>query len=89
MVSIIPNAASLPYRVGKQIMEDNKTWEYGLEIPKHSMAKEFLLAGIEALRFLPPRHSLRKMFAKLQRQGIDLDCIMQGYLLVTIGRCTN
>ena len=100
MVSIIPNAASLPYRVGKQIMEDNKTWEYGLEIPKHSMAKEFLLAGIEveeeysigsewALRFLPPRHSLRKMFAKLQRQGIDLDCIMQGYLMVTIGRCTN
>lgn len=100
MVSMIPNAASIPYRIGKQIMEENGTWEYGLEIPKHSMAKEFTLAGIEvekeytigtewALKFLTPKHYLRKTFAKLQKQGIELDDLMQGYLLVTIGRCVD
>ena len=100
MISMIPNASSLPYRIGKQIMENNGTWEYGLEIPKHSMAKEFVLAGIEvereytigtewAMRFLPPKHFLRKAFDKLQKQcggGWNLDDLMQGYLLVTIGK---
>lgn len=32
MISMIPNASSIPYRVGKQIMENNGTWEYGLEV---------------------------------------------------------
>lgn len=100
MVSMIPNASSIPYRVGKQIMEEKGTWEYGLEIPKHSFAKEFTAAGILvekeytigtewALKFLPPKHFIRKFFARMQKQGINLDQIMQGYLLVTIGNCNN
>lgn len=100
MVSMIPNASSLPYRVGKQILEDSNKWEYGLEIPKHSLSKEFSEAGILvekeytigtewALKFLPKRHYIRKFFKKLTKAGFDLDNIMQGYLLVTIGKCYN
>lgn len=98
MISMIPNASSIPYRVGKLIMENKGTWEYGLEIPKHSFAEEFTKAGITvekeysigtewAMRFLPKRHYIRKFFNKLERQCYNLDEYMQGYLLVTIGRC--
>ena len=98
MISMIPNASSIPYRVGKRIMENNGTWEYGLEIPKHSFKEEFVRAGITvereytigsewAQRFLPKRHYIRKFFAKLEKNGYDLDDLMQGYLLVTIGKC--
>lgn len=100
MVSMIPNAASIPYRVGKQISENNNTWTYGLEIPKHSLIKEFMSAGIKvekeytigtewALKFLPSNHYIRKIFIKLKKQGFDLDDMMQGYLLVTIGDCED
>ena len=98
MISMIPNAASIPYRVGKQIMETEGTWEYGLEIPKHSFAEEFARAGIAvereytigtewAQRFLPKKHYIRKFFARLEKDGYHLDDFMQGYLLVTIGKC--
>ena len=97
MISMIPNAASIPYRVGKQIREKNGTWEYGLEIPKHSFAEEFSKAGIEvvkeytigtksALSFLPKKHYIRKFFEKLRKEGYNLEKYMQGYLLVTIGK---
>lgn len=98
MISMIPNASSIPYRVGKQIMENNGTWEYGLEIPKHSFREEFTRAGITvekeytigsewAQKFLPKRHFIKKFFAKLEKDGYNLDDLMQGYLLVTIGKC--
>ena len=98
MISMIPNAASIPYRAGKQLMEKNGTWEYGLEIPKHSFREEFSRAGIRvekeytigtewAQRFLPKRHYIKKFFARLEKDGYDLDAFMQGYLLVTVGEC--
>ena len=98
MISMIPNAASIPYRVGKQIMEDDGTWEYGLEIPKHSFKEEFTRAGIAvekeytigtewAQRFLRKRHYIKKFFAKLEKDGFNLEDFMQGYLLVTVGKC--
>lgn len=98
MISMIPNASSIPYRVGKQMMENDGTREYGLEIPKHSFKEEFVRAGITvereytigsewAQRFLPKRHYIRKFFAKLEKDGFDLENLMQGYLLVTIGKC--
>ena len=79
-------------------MENNGTWEYGLEIPKHSFKEEFVRAGITveqeytigsewAQRFLPKRHYVRKFFAKLEKDCYDLENLMQGYLLVTIGKC--
>lgn len=98
MISMIPNAASLPYRIGKEIMENNGTWEYGLEIPKHTFKEEFMLAGIGvekeytigtewALGFLPKNHWLKKKYRDLVDKGYNLDDFMQGYLLVTIGKC--
>lgn len=98
MISIIPNAASIPYRVGKAILEENGEWEYGLEIPKHSFKEEFTRAGITvekeytigaewAQRFLPKRHYIKKLFSRLEKDGYSLEDLMQGYLLVTIGRC--
>ena len=98
MISMIPNASSIPYRVGKQIMEQEGTWTYGLEIPKHSFSEEFTKAGITieqeytigtewAMRFLSKKHYIHRFFNKLKKQGYNLDEFMQGYLLVTIGRC--
>ena len=98
MVSIIPNASSLAYRIGKNIMENNNTWKWGLEIPKYSMRYEFEQAGFFnikeysigskwALRFLPDDHYLKSTISKLIQEGFDLDEMMQGYLLVTIGEC--
>lgn len=98
MIFMIPNAASILYRVGKQIMETNGTWQYGLEIPKHSFAELFAKAGISVEReytigtkwaygFLPKKHYIREFFDRLEKDGYRLDDFMQGYLLVTIGRC--
>lgn len=98
MISMIPNAASIPYRVGKAILEKNGEWDYGLEIPKHSFQYEFASAGILvekeytigtewAQRFLTKRHYIRNFLAKLEKDGYNLDDFMQGYLLVTIGKC--
>ncbi len=94
---MIPNASSVAYRTGKKILETSGKWAYGLEIPKHSMAMEFTLAGIEvekeytigsdwALKFLPRWHFLRRTMSKLKKIGINPDEYMQGYLLVTIGK---
>ena len=97
MISMIPNRASVPYRVGKHIMEEKGTWSYGKETPKHSMAYEFEMAGINvtkeytigtewALSFLPKWHYIRKFYSKVKKQGYDLDDMMQGYLIVTVGK---
>lgn len=98
MISMIPNASSIPYRIGKQLMENEGTWEYGLEIPKHSFKEEFSRAGITvekeytigsewAQRFLPKRHYIREFFARLEKDGYNLDDLMQGHILVTIRKC--
>lgn len=98
MVSIIPNANSIPYNVGKKIMESNNSWEYGLELPQMTMKQEFEKAGYrnikeytigvkKALEFLPVRHYLRKAFETAVKDGLisEEDNYGQGYLLVTIG----
>ena len=97
MISMIPNASSVPYRVGKKMMEDAGTWEYGLETPKVTLRCEFESAGYEvvkeysigsewAVKFLTKDHELRKCFLNLLKRGFQLDEFMQGYLLVTIGK---
>lgn len=98
MISMIPNASSIAYRVGKKILEDAGKWQYGRETPRHSLAMEFTLAGIEvekeytigvdwALKFLPRWHYLRRVIKKMQGQDFELNNMMQGYLLVTVGKC--
>lgn len=96
MVSLIPNANSVPYRLGKMIMEKNGTWKYGKELPQASLKDEFLEAGLKvadeytigaehALRFLPKGHYMRKAFEKWIKENKEKDIYGQGYLLVTIG----
>lgn len=96
MISMIPNASSIAYRVGKQMMEKNGTWEYGLELPQYSLKDEFMQAGFDvkaeytigaehALNFLPKRHYLRKAIQKWISENECDDLCGQGYLLVTVG----
>lgn len=96
MVAMIPNAASLAYHYGKNIMEETGKWTYGKELPQNTIKDEFIQAGytnireytigsLHALDFLPKRHPLRKQLEKMIKTGIDLDRFYQGYLLVTIG----
>lgn len=95
MVSLIPNAHSIPYRFGKYLAEKNNTWIYGLEMPQNSLREEFELAGYseikeytigleEAFSFLPSDNYVRVAMEKMMQE--DIDNWGQGYLLVTIGK---
>ena len=99
MVSMIPNAASLCYRIGKENQETNGTWLWGKETPHYTQIREFISAGYNvsgeytigeqhALNFLEPENPLRilmsEFWQKRQNDGL-LDNFHQGYLLVTIG----
>lgn len=97
MISLIPNANSVAYRIGKGIAEANGTWKYGLEMPQASLRGEFEQAGYVdireytigsevALNFLPKDHYFRMALETLMKEGNNLDEYAQGYLLVTIGR---
>ena len=46
VMSLVPNAGSLPYRVGKDLMEREGRWRYGIETPKFTMADDFRRAGL-------------------------------------------
>jgi ubiquinone/menaquinone biosynthesis C-methylase UbiE len=96
MVSLVPNAASLAYRVGKADMERKGTWSYGLEIPIYSQHTEFTKAGLRvlqeytigashALEFLSKWHPLRIVLRHWLKHNFCGDNCGQGYLLVTIG----
>ncbi len=97
MISLIPNAASLGYRMGKGLKERNGTWMYGREIPQYSMIRDFEQAGYNvtdeytigeknAVNFLPKDHYLRKTLEKwFSEMDLCGDNCGQGYLLVTIG----
>lgn len=97
MISLIPNAASLGYRMGKGLMEKNGTWPYGTELPQYSLIRDFEAAGYRvtgeytigeknSLNFLPKTHYLRQALETwLSEMDLCGDNCGQGYLLVTIG----
>ena len=96
MVSIIPNASSLAYRIGKARMEKKGTWAYGLELPQYSLIGEFHDAGFKvtkeytigaehALAFLPKWHYVRIAIEMWLKKNPCEDNCHQGYLLVTVG----
>jgi cyclopropane fatty-acyl-phospholipid synthase-like methyltransferase len=101
MISMVPNAASLAYHLGKERMEKKGTWIWGKEIPVHTLMKEYYRAGYEvedeytiaqynSLKFLDSDDELRILLAKLwdarqDRKGAYSN-FYQGYLVVTIGR---
>lgn len=96
MVSMIPNANSVPYRIGKSLQEKSGDWQYGQELPQSSMITEFIEAGYQdvreytiglddALSFLPKEHYMRVAFEKWFSENNN-DLFGQGYLLVTLGK---
>ncbi len=98
MISLIPNAHSLAYRMGKNMMEKEGSWQYGLEMPQGTLIDEFIAAGYKnikeytigerhSLNFLPPNHYLRIALEKWldEYSNEEIYDWGQGYLLVTIG----
>jgi 2-polyprenyl-3-methyl-5-hydroxy-6-metoxy-1,4-benzoquinol methylase len=101
MISMVPNAASLAYHLGKERKEERGEWIWGKEMPLHTLMKEYYRAGYEvedeytiahytALDFLDYGDELKTVLAKLwdarqDRKGVYSN-FYQGYLVVTIGR---
>lgn len=98
VITLVPNAASVAYRVGKEIQEAAGVWPYGLEMPVLSLWDDFGAVGLRvlaeysvgvkhALSFLPTDHALRSVLTAWIEGKSDeelRDC-HQGYLLVTVG----
>jgi 2-polyprenyl-3-methyl-5-hydroxy-6-metoxy-1,4-benzoquinol methylase len=100
VVSFVPNASSLFYRVGKFIEEYRGTWIYGKEIPRESLKKIFKSANLHNISesiisddlainwFRKVNPDLYPIISKWWNSLKDDDPVKrnQGYLLVTIGQ---
>lgn len=97
MVSMVPNACSVPYRIWKEELERENRWPYGIEMPQKTLYEDFAKAGYRdikeytigfeyALHYLPKEHYVRKAFENILESGFPINDWGQGYLLVTIGR---
>ena len=95
VMSLVPNANALFYRIGKYKMEQEGTWGYGHEDPKWTMRPLFEAAGLNhiqeysigtfhGLKFWGEGHEDIKQFLD-QCSPEQLQLLNQGYLLFTIG----
>lgn len=101
VLSLVPNAGSLPYMLGKYHQEKNGTWQWGREEPRSSMARQFDAAGLGEIRErdVAPKHALRFLASEPELQGVSdlvgafygslpedgIRSLGQGYLLATTG----
>jgi malonyl-CoA O-methyltransferase len=100
VLSLVPNAASIPYRLGKWHQEEIGEWQYGYEDPKYSVAhffekanlkniREYTVSWLHALNFMSfdGAPDLRRLFEKWYAtlREEDHKMLNQGYLLVTVG----
>lgn len=101
VVIMVPNAAAIGYRLGKWYMERTGTWEWGGEVPSHTLKPQFERAGALAVRefSVGAQHSVEFLhalpagvrIANLLTRGLGLtrhpnpSGFNQGYLLITIG----
>jgi SAM-dependent methyltransferase len=101
VIIMVPNARAIGYRLGKWYMERQGTWEWGGEVPSHSLKSEFLSAGAASVRefSVGGKHSVEFLhplpggvrIANLLTRTLNLTThgrpswLGQGYLLVTIG----
>ena len=99
VVILIPNAWSIPYRIGKAYMERTGQWPWGNETPAYSLRAVFK-ASAKRLRVqqfsVSARHSLEFLtmpgggpVRRLLKRVFPPDCyarapLRQGYLLVAI-----
>ncbi len=95
VMSLVPNANAVFYRIGKFKMEHEGKWAYGREVPKLSMRPLFEAAGLtniqeysvgtyHSLQFWGKEHKEIKHFLD-GLSGEQLRLLNQGYLLFTIG----
>ena len=100
VVMMVPNAASLAYRIGMWHMKKTGKWQWGGEVPSYTLTRNFMRAGsVRTVEFsVGTRHSLdfltmpmgetiRKAITKVCRLKDDPRpaLLRQGYLLVTVG----
>jgi SAM-dependent methyltransferase len=100
VIVMVPNAWSVPYRLGKWYMERKGTWYWGGEVPYASLkadfraagsgpVEEFTLAARHSLNFLtmPYGDRIRNALAPALTPPDESQpaAWRQGYLLVTIG----
>jgi len=95
VMSLVPNASSIFYRIGKFKMEQEGTWVYGKEIPKFTMRGYFKAAGLKNIKeySIGTYHSLqfwgkdkkeiKNFYESLSFE--ELQNLNQGYLLFTYG----
>lgn len=100
VISLVPNAFSIPYRMGKYNLEKQNKWIYGKEDPKLSMINYFNKSGFLKVceETVDAYHSLNFLEDNIKQLFLDfynsmkideLDQLKQGYLLVTYARKTN
>jgi SAM-dependent methyltransferase len=99
VISLVPNARSVFYRLGKHLMEDEGLWPYGRELPKATLTSVFHSAGLKSIRefTIVPEEALLllrptdpSIYALVSNWWMKLppdDPLLrdQGYLLVTVG----
>lgn len=95
VISLVPNANSTLYRIGKHRMELSGKWLYGREDPKYSMKnyfqeaglvniKEFSIGTYHVMEFMDSiRADTKAFFDSLDIE--ELQNMNQGYLLFTYG----
>jgi glycosyltransferase involved in cell wall biosynthesis/SAM-dependent methyltransferase len=101
VVALVPNARSLPYRLGKSLQERAGTWTWGKEDPFATLRPLFEAAGLDdvvestiaaehALEFLngTTAEPLKRALAAWYGTlpAAEKDGLGQGYLLVAVGR---
>lgn len=100
VIVFAPNARCLPYRLGKAYAEKTGAWDYGLEMPLHSLKEEFQLVGLsdvkefdiafdtafDFLDFLPEQQTLKAVFKDWYEELPEQERgLVPGYLIVTAG----
>jgi ubiquinone/menaquinone biosynthesis C-methylase UbiE len=104
VIIMVPNAASVPYRIGKWYLERAGKWHWGGEVPSYTLKPQFRRLGLtrivefsvgtrHAFDFLkmPAGETIKRVCVRLLqlRDHPTPARFRQGYLLVTAGEKAN
>jgi SAM-dependent methyltransferase len=100
VIIMVPNALSVPYRIGKWHLEKTGQWYWGGEVPSYTLKPHFRrLGALQIVEFsvgtkhafdflkMPAGAAIRRLCVKLLqlRHHATPARFRQGYLLVTVG----
>ncbi len=98
LISLVPNAASLPYRIGKLALEAKGKWQWGYERPLLTLRPHYEAAGLKVIEEVTVgiKHSIRflrdagldLLANQLEENLLDTDC-GNGYLLAVLAHKKN